>query len=289
MFDRITSKSYNEVFGSSINDVFKYGYNGRLETNQVPTYELDPSFNYNGISRAAMVQNNWYDVIDWSSYEPYAGNQILANYNLQLLNIPEVSGMLTNINNLRYFKGLANGDFPSNIHGLINNVGVQSTGFGYSATNYIYVTAKASAEIMNHAIEIGFQYDRQDASSYSIAAGGLWTLCVRMPIATSKQMDLSNPHYRWDGSTLYVDYDRLLNREGQSYFSRAMRDYLGWSGDDKVNVLSWISTVTPPNSMLKPVVWTCSPPMNSSTTVPVWSVTMVTTIPVRNTIAATGV
>ncbi len=231
MFDRITSKSYNEVFGSSINDVFKYGYNGRLETNQVPTYELDPSFSYNGISRAAMVQNNWYDVIDWSSYEPYAGNQILANYNLQLLNIPEVSGMLTNIDNLRYFKGLANGDFPSNIHGLINNVGIQSTSFGYSATNYIYVTAKASAEIMNHAIEIGFQYDRQDASSYSIAAGGLWSLMRDIANRHIRQLDKSNPHYRWVGSTLYVDYDRLYEPASQSYFSKAMREYLGWAGD----------------------------------------------------------
>ena len=85
MFERDRARRYNEVFGGDIKDVFKYGYYGRLETNQQPSYELNPSFNYMGISRPAMVQNSWYDIIDWSTYEPYAGNQVLANYNLQLL------------------------------------------------------------------------------------------------------------------------------------------------------------------------------------------------------------
>ena len=68
MFDRAHSQNYNEVFGNSINDVFKYGFNGSVVTNQERSYELVPSFNYNGISRAAYVQNGWRDVIDWNTY-----------------------------------------------------------------------------------------------------------------------------------------------------------------------------------------------------------------------------
>lgn len=231
MFNRTKSHSYNEVFGGSLDDVFKYGYNGYLETEQQRTYELNPSFNYNGISRAAMVQNSWMDVINWDSYQPYAGNQIYANYNLQLLSIPEVSGALTNIDNLRYFKGLANGDTPSNIYGLINNVGVQGTGFSYSQRDAIYVAAKAAAEIKKHQIEIGFQYDRLAESAYQLGATSLWTIMRQNANVHISQLDYNSPNYRWEGSTLFVDYDRLYNGDAQSYFDAAMRDYLGWSGN----------------------------------------------------------
>ena len=236
MFERDRARSYNEVFGGDLGDVFKYGYIGRLVTEQRPNYELNSNYSYNGISRAAMVQNSWYDVIDWSTYEPYAPNQVLANYNLQLLNIPDLSGALFNIDMLRQFKGLANGDSPANIYGIIDNVGVQSTGFGFSQDDYIYVAAKASAEIKGHPLEIGFQYDRMDRSYYALGATGLWTIMRQNANRHISQMDLGKPTYTWEGSTLYVTFDRLLNREGQSYFDRAMRDYLGWSGDEKGEV-----------------------------------------------------
>ena len=236
MFERDRVRSYNEVFGGDLGDVFKYGYYGRVETNQRPNYELNANYNYNGISRAAMVQNSWYDVIDWSTYEPYANNQILANYNLQLLGIPDISTFLFNIDNLRSFKGLANGDSPDNIYGLLDNVGIQSTGFGFAQDDYIYVAAKASAEIKGHSLEIGFQYDRMDRSQYSLSTVPLWTIMRQNANRHISQMDLSKPNDRWEGSTLYVDFDRLLNREGQTYFDRAMREYLNWAGNDKLEV-----------------------------------------------------
>ena len=231
MFNRQNYQYYNETFGSSLNDVFKYGFNGSVEISQRPHYALDPSFNYNGISRAAMVQDSWIDYIDWSTYEPYAGNQIYANYNLQLLSIPEISPLLTNLDNLLLFKGLPNGRTPDNIYGLIANVGYQDNTFAFAQTDYIYLAAKASAEIKGHEIEIGFQYDRQDQSYYSLGSTSLWTIMRQNANKHLSQMDLSNPHYSWQGSTLYVDYDRLYNAEAETYFSAAMRQYLGWSGN----------------------------------------------------------
>ena len=231
MFNRQKYQYYNEVFGSSLDDVFKYGFNGSVQTTQLPHYALNSSFNYNGISRAAMVQDSWVDLIDWSTYEPFAGNQIYANYNLQLLNIPEISGSLSNLDYLRAFRGLPNGETPSSIYGLLYNVGYQDNSFSFAQTDFIYLAAKASAEIKGHEIEIGFQYDRQDQSYYALATTSLWTIMRQNANKHILQMDLGNPHYRWEGSTLYVDYDRLYNQPAQTYFDAAMRDYLGWSGD----------------------------------------------------------
>ncbi len=230
MFDRASSKRYNESFGSSLNDVFKYGYNGYVETSQNPTYELNPSFNYYGTQQSAYVQNNWYSLIDWDTYKPYSANQIYANYNLQLLNTPDIAGMLTNIDDLRYFKGLANGDSPSNIYGLLSNVGYQDKTFNFAQTDYFYGSAKFSADIKGHSLELGFQADIRNSSSYALGASSLWTIMRQNANRHISQMDLSNPHYRWEGSTLYVDYDRLYVPEQQSYFDQAMRDKLGWSG-----------------------------------------------------------
>lgn len=231
MYERSTSKTYNEVFGGSLDDIFKYGYNGSVVTNQTPSYEFNPSFNYNGISRAAQVQNSWRDNIDWSTYTPYGPNQVYANYNLQLLSIPDIKDAISNIDYLRFYKGLANGDAPSNIYGLISNVGVQGASFAFSRSDYIILNVKAGAEIKGHEIELGFQYDRIASSYYQFNnTVGLWNLMRQNANIHISQMDFSNPHYRWEGSTLYVDYDRLYNGDAQSHFDRAMRDYLGWSG-----------------------------------------------------------
>ena len=234
MYNRIQSKRYNENYGrgnGSIDDIFWYGYNGYVETNQFPSYELNSAFDYNGVSHTAFVQNSWYDRIDWSTYEPYAGNQILANYNLQLLNIPEIADDLLSIDDLRYYKGLANGDSPSSVYSIFGNVGSQDATFSYSQVDYFDLSLKATAEIFGHSLEIGFQYDRTDESSYAVAPYGLWTIMRQNANKHISQMDLDNPHYRWEGTTLYVDYDRYLNKAGQSYFDASMRDYLGWTGD----------------------------------------------------------
>ena len=240
MFNRARSHTYNEVFGSSINDVFKYGFNGTVETYQQRSYEQVSAFNYNGISRAAMVQNSWRDVIDWSTYQPYAGNQIYANYNLQLLGIPDIASSISNIDMLRFYKGLANGDTPDNVYGLLANVGYQDGDFSFSQADYIYLAAKAKATIKGHELELGFQYDRIDQSAYAVNATRLYTIMRQNANAHISQMDLSNPHYRWEGTTLYVDYDRLINYSGQTYFDRALRDYLIGHGYPDVNAQSWI-------------------------------------------------
>ena len=231
MFNRYKSHSYNENFGGSLDDIFKYGYIGHFEVEKVPTHQLVSNFDYYGINRAAYVQNNWVDQINWDNFQPYEGNQILANYTLQLLGIEEIRPYLTNFDNLGSFKGLYNGQTPGNIFGLLNNVGVQSTSFSQLQYDYIYLQAKAQADILKHQVEIGFQYDRVDQSYFGINAYSLWTIMRQDANRHIQQMDLSSPHYYWVGSDLYVDYDRLYNQAQQTYFDKAMRDYLGWSGN----------------------------------------------------------
>ena len=230
---RSTSKSYNETFGSSLDDVFKYGYIGKFQLEKIPTYELQSDYDYNGVTRAAYVQNNWRDevTVDWDNFGgENSPNPILANYLLSLHNNEHISSYLYNYDNMREFKGLINGDNPGSIYSMINNVGTQSTSFGMSRSDFLYLQAKASAQIKGHDLEIGFQYDHYASSSYGIAASGLWTLMRQNANAHILQMDLNNPHYRWEGSDLYVDYDRLFNADQQTDFDKNFREYLNEQG-----------------------------------------------------------
>ena len=229
MFTQSTSRSYNENFGSDINDIFKYGYIGKFITEKQRSYELR-EFDYNGVRQWAQVQNAWRDRVTYvSGSGANTPNHILANYNEQLFTSSEfedVRPFLSTIDYIRQFKGLYNGDSPSSIYSLISNVGVQSTGFSRAESDYLYLQAKASADILGHEIEIGVQYDQMWQSSYSLSAYGLWTLMRDNANSHIDQLDLDNPIYEQRGSQLYVNYNRLLNKDKQTAFDEAFRTYL---------------------------------------------------------------
>ena len=229
MFTQSTSRSYNENFGSDINDIFKYGYIGKFITEKQRSYELR-EFDYNGVRQWAQVQNAWRDRVTYvSGSGANTPNHILANYNEQLFTSSEFEGVrpyLSTIDYIRQFKGLYNGDSPSSIYSLISNVGVQSTGFSRAESDYLYLQAKASADILGHEIEIGVQYDQMWQSSYSLSAYGLWSLMRDNANSHIDQLDLDNPIYEQRGSQLYVNYNRLLNKDKQTAFDEAFRTYL---------------------------------------------------------------
>lgn len=228
MYERSASKSYNEVYGSSIDDIFKYGHVGKFRTDKIRTYDEPREIMYNGVATLARVQNAWADRITY--LEGDENNSILANYNEQLFKSEEfadVQPYLYTRDNVLQFKGLMNGDSPSSIYGMLTNVGVRGGSYSLAEAQYLYMQAKASADIYKHEVEVGFQYDQSWSSSYSIAAYGIWTLMRQNANRHILQMDLDKPHYRQSGSLLYVDYERKVDYAQQTPFDAAFRTFLG--------------------------------------------------------------
>ncbi len=238
-FSRSKSHSYNENFGSSIDDIFKYGYIGQFVTEKERSHADPSAYDYQGIQVMAREQDSWRDNI--TSFTPTTGsNSVLANYTSQLYGIGEIAPYLTNFDNIRMFKGLVNGESPSNIFGLyyLNNVGVQSTPFSYSQSDFVYLQAKISADVKNHQLEMGFQFDRSDYSSYNLrGAYSIWTLMRQEANKHIQQLDKDNPNFRWEGNTLYIDYDRLYNAAQQEQFDIFFRTKV--AGLDKTDV-TWL-------------------------------------------------
>lgn len=248
MVNRYTSRSYNEVFGGSIDDIFKYGYIGQFITEKVPTYELR-QIDYNGVQQMAYVQNNWRDDVTYVSGSGSLYNPILANYNEQLFDpngeFQDIQPYLTTRDYINGYRGLYNGDSPSSIYGLLANVGVQGASFSKLQYDYLYLQAKASADVLGHEIEVGFQYDQMWQSSYSVGAYGIWTLMRDNANRHILEMDFDNPIYETRGSQLYVSYNRLLDRDQQSPFDAAFRQYLmdhGYTNTDgtPIDDYTWI-------------------------------------------------
>ena len=246
MVNRYNQWSYNEKLGSEIDDVFKYGYVGKFITEKNRSYETK-LIDYYGNPRYAQVQNAWSDQV---TYVPGSGiyNPILANYNEQLFTSSEFEDIRPNLfmmDYIRQYKGLYNGDAPSSIYGLLTNVGVQSSGYSIAENDYLYLQAKASADILGHEIEIGFQYDQMWQSAYSLAARGLWTLMRNNANSHIQMLDYDNPIYEMRGSQLYVNYNRKRVAESQTEFDKSFRNYLianGFTNTDgtPIDEYTWI-------------------------------------------------
>ncbi|MDY5969474.1 MAG: TonB-dependent receptor [Bacteroidales bacterium] len=222
-------ESYNETFGDN---VFRYGHIGTFTTTQTPSYQLQNDFDYNGTRQTAYVQNGW---LGTTTFEASDDNPVLANYTRQLFGISEIAPYLTNFEMIRSFNGLINGDNVQSVYGLFSNVGVQNTDYYKGRTSYYYLAAKASATVGKHEIEMGFNFDRYNSSYYSLGAYSLWSIMRQSTNAHITQLDLDNPQFHFEGSNLFVDYNRL-NGGGQTYFDAALREALGLD----INGTDWV-------------------------------------------------
>lgn len=234
-YEHSVALSYNEVFGKDLNNVMRYGHIGTFYTTQERSYQLG-SYDLNGVSQNAMIQNSWREIVDMDKFEPSPWNPILANYTLQLMGIDDLRPYLYNFDIIRLFKGLINGLAPSSIYGIYSNVGVQTSSYAKSQSDNFYGQIKAAATLFGkHDIEIGFQYDQINSGYYGLDAYSLWTLMRQNVNAHISQLDFSNPITHEEDGMLYVDYDRLVGG-GQTAIDVSMRTALGAADNEWIDI-----------------------------------------------------
>jgi len=233
MYNRYTTKSYNEQFGD---DLFKYGHIATFYRTQTPSYEIRTDYEYQGTTTSAYVQNSWIENSQFVAPSEY--NPILSNYTTQLYNIPSLAPYLNRFDNIRSFNGLYNGQSPSYIYGLSSyaNVGVQNASYAKQENNYYYVSAKAAATVKGHDLEIGFQYDQYTAAYYGLSAYSLWTIMRQNANAHILNLDFESPIERTVGDVLYVDYNRKYVEGTETFSAEAIRNAVGLSMTDWLDV-----------------------------------------------------
>ena len=223
---------YNQVVQDPTHqdNLFDYGYWGKFNTYKVKSYEYGdlPEFNLYDVH----ILNNFYDTL--VTFEPSSLNPTTANYTSQYYTMyPLNSGFYSNYTVIQNFGALLNGQQPDNIYGLWDAPGsIYNSNTKYDATQ-IGINAMASADVGNHAIQFGLQYEQRQDAYIGYAPVSLWTRMRQLANKHIEQLD-SIPILIYDDYGVFqdtVEFDRLYDVTSQSYFDYNLRESLGLPTD----------------------------------------------------------
>ena len=231
------SKNYKVTEDADHKDkLFDYGYIGKFTTHKVKSYEFgtDTTLNYNNI----WVHNGFADTL--YEFERAEVNPGLANYTELYYSLyPLSSGFYQNSVDVQAGGGLLNGQQPDLVYGLWANTGTKYDLYRVEDEQQIGINAAGSADIGNHAIQFGLQYEQRVDAYYAYNPVGFWTVMRQLVNKHIEQLDTKHPHPVYDDMGVFQDtvwYDRLLDLSSQSYFDYNLRKKLGLDP----NGLDWI-------------------------------------------------
>ena len=253
-YTKVTSVSEDD---DHKDNYFRYGYLGKFKTYRTRTYDF-PSGN-SGIH----YMNGWADTLVTFEPDPNA-NPILCNYTseyYELSGADLVNGTWTspaegqendnysNVANIQQGGGMINGDNRVNlaIYSLWASPGRQFNGYGKSEANQFRVTASGSADVKNHSIIIGFEYEQRIDRAYNINPSGLWQLMRQLANNNIKNLDFAHPHLVFDQFGVFqdtVNYDYkyvrpTLNGNYVDGFAERFRQHVGADNTTWVDIDSY--------------------------------------------------
>lgn len=241
---------------------FDYGYVGTF--NQYKTRVLAPGSVTmpNGDVEYGWVQAAFADsAITYSPYylddngNPVTPNPLMSNYtnyvfgNLGTYSDPDgVAGsgdeyysMDGNTDVVLNNLGLPNGYRPTDVYSMWYNTGRQYNGYNIEDKTQFRVFTSFSADIKNHAVQVGFEFEQRTERGYSINPIGLWVRMRQLANYHLTQLDLNNPTMVEYGTWDAFYYERYADLDQQRWFDRQMRAELGMdpNGNEWINVDSY--------------------------------------------------
>ncbi len=220
-------------------DFFNYGHVGKFTTTQEETYSFGTrTINVNGEDR--VVTGLYHDAWDITRYdfERAETNPVLANFTENYYNFykdsegnPIIEDRYDRIENVQQGGAVVNGGFPLSVYDMWSNPGVVANDYAKYDESQFRLSANGSANIGDHKIILGFEYEQRVQRSYSMAPVGLWTLGRQLTNEHITQIDTNSYTIETRDGTQYITYDRLYSEVGQSNFDRNLRESLGFEVD----------------------------------------------------------
>ena len=171
-------------------DFFKYGHVGTFDVYQQNSYE------YNDLT-GRFVHNGWEDTLVTYTASPY--NPELAAINNQYFNLfesepynPFVDGPYESLLTVQNGNALLNGQSPNSTYGLWSYFGTQGNSYNISNNSQFRVSAAGSADIGDHALQMGFEYEQRRDAFFSLGPVGLWTLARLTTNSHIKEIDATD-------------------------------------------------------------------------------------------------
>lgn len=233
---------------------FNYGYVGKfdIDKNNMPIVALSPDNYYvvNGDTMRYELGGAYGTVDTLMRFTPGSANPYLAGYNQQTLDFVNENGIAQprNLAGFQSYNGLLNGqvrttDLPRAYGGLFNMPGAIVTNYSLADRDQYRFSAMASADIKNHSIQVGLEYEQRVEASYAIAPISLWTIMRAQAnthnILNRNLADPSNVYTTSGDTILWTRYNSYTDSNGNmiaSAFARNIRSALGLQPGDYVNV-----------------------------------------------------
>ena len=147
-------------------------------------------------------------------------------------------GVIRTANDLEE-KGLLNGDSPRNVYSLYYNYGDQYVSYGKQQAEQLSIRANGSADIKDHAIQFGFEYEKRTDRSWFVSPNALWGLARQLTNFHILELDLANPQFNALGTFDQVYYNRLVNTNAQSRFDASLREKYNIAPDEFIDTDSY--------------------------------------------------
>ena len=218
-------------------NLFNYGYLGKYNTYFETNYTFDPL-------RQAYLASGWEDTL--VTFQASDINSDLAAITSQYYDF--FSGdpaKIASLTAIQEGNGLINGETPQTIYGLWESPGAKSNYYQTYDNNQFRVSAMGSADIGEHALQIGVEFEQRSESYFAVGdnAGrgpvNLWLVARQQANTHIQEIDKSDSTITFpNGTYAYVTYPRLVDLNSQSTFDRNLRTSLGMdpNGNEVIDV-----------------------------------------------------
>ncbi|MDD4148447.1 MAG: carboxypeptidase-like regulatory domain-containing protein, partial [Bacteroidales bacterium] len=228
------SKTYQKYYNKDFNDnFFEYGHVGKFNTTPEKYYFWGQD---SLTGSEAYLQQTWFYRIE--DFEAGESNPDLARYTEQYFQYFD-DYYAKDVNSVMQNGGLLNGMGAPSVYGIWASPGNPYTSYSMNDLTQFRVSASGSADIKNHEISLGFEFEQRSDSYYAVGPFGLWTLARSLTNYHILERDLYNPiQYRDENGVFLdtIDYPRLYDASSQSRFDIKLRESLGLA----VNSLDWL-------------------------------------------------
>ncbi|NOZ46767.1 MAG: TonB-dependent receptor [Chlorobi bacterium] len=213
--------------------LFQYGYVGKFTTHKINSYTInylvDTVAQNAGLPYYGRLHNGFKDTL--VEFEASDINPEIAWYTKRYYELYDNNfyGQYANFVNIENAGGILNGQAPPSIYQLFSAPGEQYDGYFKWDNTQFRISASGAADIKNHELSVGFEFEQREDRWYSVSPVGLWTLARDLMNNHILELDYSKPNPVYDAAGVFQDtisYDRLYNGNAQSLFDVRFRKHL---------------------------------------------------------------
>ena len=229
---------------------FDWGYIGQFNTSKSRSYALVSNDKDNILDSTYYDQVAWSDTLVTFNTDAFGDlNPLASNYTSEYYNLsptePQTESQIEQ--GLGYVNGTRSNSLI--VYGLWHNTGRKFNGFYNMDNSQFRVSGNFSADIKNHAIKAGFEWEKRDDRYWAISPIGLWKLAKQLTNQQITQLDttsnlvsgpilvgstvVSNPAYP------VYSHPYIVDLESQSTFDKNLRAQLGVANDVWIDIDSY--------------------------------------------------